>query len=90
MSLGPARPAGAGAARARGGAAAWADYGRALAGVRDRRDDAVKALRCAEAISPLDVHRNPLTRDTIAALLARTCHDAVGRELRHSKHSPPI
>jgi hypothetical protein len=50
-------------------AAYWVDYGRALAGVRGRHDDAVQAFRRAEAISPHRVLRDPIVRDTIAVLL---------------------
>lgn len=63
-------------------AAYWADYGRALARIKARRDDAVWALRRAELISPARVHRHPFTRETLAELLARSRPDAVGRELR--------
>lgn len=63
-------------------AAYWVDYGRALARVRGRHDDAVMAFRRAETISPLHLHRSPLARDTLAELVARSRRDAVGRELR--------
>jgi hypothetical protein len=63
-------------------AAYWADYGRALARIRGRRDDAMWALRRAEQISPARVHRHPFTRQILAELVARSRHDAVGRELR--------
>lgn len=60
----------------------WLNYGRALAKLRGRREDAVRALRRAEVISPEEVHRNPLARETVAELLARARRDAIGRELR--------
>lgn len=60
----------------------WADYGRALARVRGRHDDAVKAFRCAEAIHPHRVQRDPMVREVLAELLVRGRRDAVGRELR--------
>ncbi len=60
----------------------WVGYGRALARLRGRRDDAVRALRRAETIYPLRVRRNPFVRDTIAVLLPGARRDAVGRELR--------
>lgn len=60
----------------------WVNYGRALARVRGRRDDAVRALRKAERISPDKLHRNPFARETLGELLSRARHDAVGRELR--------
>lgn len=63
-------------------AAYWADYGRALARMRGRRDDAAWALRRAELISPTRVHRHPFTREVLAELVARSRRDAVGRELR--------
>jgi transcriptional regulator with XRE-family HTH domain len=58
------------------------DHGRALARLRGRREDAVLALRAAERLSPMRVHRNPIVRDVLAELLVRTERDAVGRELR--------
>jgi transcriptional regulator with XRE-family HTH domain len=60
----------------------WVGYGRALARLRGRRDDAVRALRRAETIYPLRVRRNPFVRDTIAVLLPGARGDAVGQELR--------
>jgi transcriptional regulator with XRE-family HTH domain len=63
-------------------AAYWIDYGRALARLRRRHDDAVMALRRAEVISPLHTLRNPFVHDVLGELLARARRDAVGRELR--------
>jgi transcriptional regulator with XRE-family HTH domain len=63
-------------------AAYWTDYGRALARRRGRQDDAVRALRRAERISPARVQRHPFVREVLAELLARSRRDAVGRELR--------
>jgi transcriptional regulator with XRE-family HTH domain len=60
----------------------WVTYGRALARLRGRHDDAVRALRRAELILPHSVQRDPITRDVIAELLARSRRDASGRELR--------
>jgi hypothetical protein len=61
----------------------WVDYGRALARLWGRHDDAVMALLRAEKISPRRVHRNPLAREVIAELLARSPWDSrIGRELR--------
>ncbi|MGH3771689.1 MAG: XRE family transcriptional regulator, partial [Pseudonocardiaceae bacterium] len=60
----------------------WVGYWRALARLRGRRDDAVRALRRAETMNPARVRRNPLVRDTIAVLLAGARRDAVGQELR--------
>lgn len=61
----------------------WVHYGRALSRLRGRRDDAVMALRRAELISPHQVQRDPLARDIVGELLARTHRDSpVGRELR--------
>ncbi len=60
----------------------WVDYGRALARVRGRHDDAVMALHRAEKISPRRVHRNPLAREVIAGLLTRSRRDSpAGRQL---------
>lgn len=60
----------------------WANYGRALARLRGRQDDAVVALRKAELISPPRVQRHPFVREVLGELLARSRRDAVGRELR--------
>jgi hypothetical protein len=60
----------------------WVDYGRALARMRGRHDDAVRAFRRAEQISPRRVHRNPYAREVIVKLVSRARHDAVGVELR--------
>lgn len=65
----------------------WVHYGRALSRLRGRRDDAVRALRRAELISPHQVQRDPLARDIVGELLARTRRDSpVGRELRRMAH----
>jgi transcriptional regulator with XRE-family HTH domain len=63
-------------------AAYWIDYGRALARLRGRHNDAVIALRRAETVSPLHTLRNPFVRDVLAELVVRARRDAVGRELR--------
>lgn len=63
-------------------AAYWIDYGRSLARLRGRHEDAVMALRRAEEVSPLHTLRNPFVRDVLAELVARARRDAVGRELR--------
>ncbi|HSL07029.1 MAG TPA: XRE family transcriptional regulator, partial [Pseudonocardiaceae bacterium] len=61
----------------------WVHYGRALARLRGRQDDAVRAFRQAERISPRRVHRNPLVREVLGGLLTRTRRDSpAGRELR--------
>ncbi|MGH3804128.1 MAG: XRE family transcriptional regulator, partial [Pseudonocardiaceae bacterium] len=64
----------------------WMHYGRALARLRGRRDDAVRALRTAEDIFPIKVRRDPLVRDVIATLLPGTRRDAIGTELRRMAH----
>jgi hypothetical protein len=53
-----------------------------LARQRGRRDEAVLALRDAERLAPLRLHRSPFARETLDELLARSKRDAVGRELR--------
>lgn len=63
-------------------AAYWAYYGRALARLRERHDDAVRAMRTAELILPHRVQRDPFVREVLAELLTRSRRDAVGRELR--------
>lgn len=61
----------------------WVTYGRALSRLRGRHEDAVKAFRHAEAISPHTVLRDPITREVLAELLPRTRPDSpAGRELR--------
>lgn len=60
----------------------WREYGRALAHLPKRRDDAVRMLRRAESISPDHVYRHPFTQATLAELLSRAKRDAIGRELR--------
>ena len=65
-------------------AAYWCDYGRALARIPGRRDEAVGALRWAELISPHRIQRGPVIREVLAELPARSPKrdDAIGRELR--------
>jgi len=60
----------------------WREYGRALARLPRRQDDAVLALRRAELISPARIHRHPFMRSVLAELTTRAKRDAVGRELR--------
>jgi hypothetical protein len=60
----------------------WLDYGRALAGMRGKADDAIRALRTAETLHPTRVRRNPFARETVAELTRRARRDAGGRELR--------
>lgn len=60
----------------------WREYGRALAHLPKRRDEAVLMLRRAEQISPEQVQRHPLTRSTLVELLSRAKRDAIGGELR--------
>ncbi|MBV9730816.1 MAG: helix-turn-helix transcriptional regulator [Pseudonocardiales bacterium] len=60
----------------------WADYGQALARLPGRHDEAVVALRRAELISPHRIQRNPIIREVLAELLAKSRRNAVGRELR--------
>ncbi|WP_084467538.1 helix-turn-helix domain-containing protein [Actinokineospora inagensis] len=60
----------------------WREYGRALARMPNRRDEAVLMLRRAERISPARVHRHPFMHSVLAELLARARDDAIGRELR--------
>ncbi len=69
-----------------GRAHAWMHYGRALARLRGRHDDAVRALRTAEEIFPVKVRRDPLLRDVIATLLPGAGRDAIGTELRGLAH----
>ena len=47
----------------------WRDYGRALARVRGRHDDAVIASRRAEQIHPHRVQRDPFAREVLGELL---------------------
>lgn len=57
-------------------------YGRALAQLRGRENDAIMALRRAELIHPHRVHRDLMVRNVITQLLARSRRVAVNRELR--------
>ncbi|MGH4017630.1 MAG: helix-turn-helix domain-containing protein, partial [Pseudonocardiaceae bacterium] len=59
----------------------WTNCGRALARLRGRHEEAVRALRTAERIHPHRVQRDPFVRDTLAVLLPGA-RDAVGEELR--------
>ncbi len=63
-------------------AAYWAYYGRALARVRRRQEDAVRALRQAELIVPHRVQRDPFVREVLGELLARSRPGAAGQTLR--------
>jgi transcriptional regulator with XRE-family HTH domain/tetratricopeptide (TPR) repeat protein len=60
----------------------WADYGRALARIKGRQDEAVRAIWRAEQLHPTRVQRNPFVREVLAELLSRSRQDAAGRELR--------
>ncbi len=61
----------------------WVTYGRALAQLRGRHEDAVGAFRRAERISPHAVLRDPSAREVITYLLPRTRRDSpAGQELR--------
>lgn len=61
----------------------WVHFGRALARVRRRNDDAVRALRTAEDIFPTKVRRDVIVRDVVAELLGRSRRDSpMDRELR--------
>ncbi|MGH3975667.1 MAG: helix-turn-helix domain-containing protein [Pseudonocardiaceae bacterium] len=64
----------------------WVNYGRALAQLRGRQDDAVRAPRTAEDLNPILVRRHPMARDAIATLLPSTRRDAIGTELRGMAH----
>lgn len=64
----------------------WVHVGRALAQLRGRHDDAVRALRTAESISPTMVLRDPNVRDAIATLLPGTRRNVIGMELRGMAH----
>lgn len=60
----------------------WREYGRALAHLPRRHEDAVVMLRRAEQISPARIHRHPFMRSILAELLTKAKRDSVGRELR--------
>lgn len=65
----------------------WMEYGQALARLRGRQDDAVKALRAAERLFPERVHTNPYVRDALAGLMMHAKRDSTGRELREMVHN---
>ena len=60
----------------------WMHSGRALAQLRGRYEDAVRALRTAESIFPTMVLRDPNVREALATLLPSSRRDAIGMELR--------
>jgi transcriptional regulator with XRE-family HTH domain len=60
----------------------WIDYGRALAKMRGRQEDAVSAFRSGELRAPLRVRGNVYARETVTDLLRRADRGASGRELR--------
>lgn len=60
----------------------WREYGRALAHLPRRQNDAVQILRRAEKISPARIHRHPFMRSILTELNARTKDPATRRELR--------
>jgi transcriptional regulator with XRE-family HTH domain len=57
-------------------------YGRALARLPKRYDDAVIAFLRTERIHPQYLYRDPLAREVITELVTRSKRDALGRELR--------
>lgn len=59
----------------------WVDLGRAHAQLR-HDDQAIAALRNAEAASPLRTRLHPLVRETVTGMLGRAQRAAVGRDLR--------
>ena len=60
----------------------WMTYGRALAQLRDRREDAMRALRTAEETFPTRVYRDPMVRDALTTLIKKPPAGRVGEELR--------
>ncbi|MGH4021511.1 MAG: helix-turn-helix domain-containing protein [Pseudonocardiaceae bacterium] len=60
----------------------WTHYGRGLAQLPGRRDDAVRVFLTAEDLFPVRVYRYPLAREAIAGLVERSRADAIGRDLR--------
>ncbi len=58
----------------------WVDYGLALARLRGRHSDAVRALRRAELLSPHRVQRDSMVRDTLAVLLRQSRRGSVADE----------
>lgn len=64
----------------------WVHSGRALAQLQGRHGDAVRALRTAEDLHPILVHRHPMAREAIAMLLPGAGRDAIGMELRGLAH----
>lgn len=60
-------------------AAYWSDYGRALARLRGRREEALTALRTAEQISPQLIRRGSEVRQVVSELLSKNHNN---RELR--------
>lgn len=67
-------------------AAYWREYGRALAHLPRRHEEAVVMLRRAEQISPARIYRHPFMRSVLAELLTKVKRDSVLRELRGMAH----
>jgi len=60
----------------------WADVGRALAGEKKTRQQAVGVLLRAEQLAPQRIRHDLFVRETVAGLLRQARRDAGGRELR--------
>lgn len=60
----------------------WVVTGRALARLRGRRADAVRAFRMAEQMFPIRVQRDPLAREGISAMIERARREAITPEAR--------
>ncbi|MBT2207879.1 helix-turn-helix transcriptional regulator [Actinomadura sp. NEAU-AAG7] len=59
-----------------------ADVGRGLARDRNRRGEALRWLRRAEAVAPQRIRNNAAVRETVGVMLQQAREAAVGRELR--------
>jgi hypothetical protein len=60
----------------------YSDFGRGLAKIRGKEQDALAVLRRAEDLAPQHVRNNPLVREAVADLFGRARRGAVSRELR--------
>jgi hypothetical protein len=64
----------------------WVHFARALARLRGRQDDAVRALHTAEDLNPTLVRRHPMARNAIATLLPSMRRNDTGTALRRMAH----
>jgi transcriptional regulator with XRE-family HTH domain len=62
--------------------AGYVTYAHAFSGVRGRHEDALRCLKRAEEILPLEVQRGLQARNLLAQIITKIRYDAIGSELR--------